>query len=174
MSSLYSFYFIFFPCPMSHFSVPHLIIPYFFQMSRAWRPGRTPGFPYSAQQDAPGNARRPGRLFWGFYLCFLVGGLLILLGEEVQLRIRGGCRACYREVRPLAVIDLINVYFTTTLNDKFKYSCHSHLFHTASITLSFPIPFLYHKFGRSSFSHSSSLFFSFKKGVIFYYCKLWK
>ena len=111
MSSLYSFYFIFFPCPMSHFSVPHLIIPYFFQMSRAWRPGRTPGFPYSAQQDAPGNARRPGRLFWGFYLCFLVGGLLILLGEEVQLRIRGGCRACYREVRPLAVSDLINVYF---------------------------------------------------------------
>ena len=55
MSRLYSFYFIFFPCPMSHFSVPHLIIPYFFQMS--------------SPQGCP--ATYPGALasWFGVFLC---------------------------------------------------------------------------------------------------------
>ena len=59
----------------------------------------------------PGECRRQEVGELEFLFVLFVGGLLILLGVGVQLRIRGGCRACYRGVRPLAVIDLNDIYF---------------------------------------------------------------
>ena len=68
---------------------------------------------------SPGNPGGPRQLDLGFFFVLFSGGFAyfgvpyeLRRGLGVQLRIRGGCRACYREVRPLAVIGLINVYST--------------------------------------------------------------
>ena len=93
-----------------YFSAPHLIIPYYSQMSRG--PGN---FPSESARPGTRAARVPGNLIWGFGLCFLAVGVLGVYKNRArvgcQLRIRGGRGACYRKVRPLVHPDLIVIYF---------------------------------------------------------------
>ena len=130
-----------------HFSVPHLIISYFFQMSR----------PQGMSGRYPGALATCFRVF----LCAFQRGVAYFARVGVQLRIRGGCRACYREVRPLAVIDLINILFRSLLLSFSFFFISLCLFfhticqylHTCKACKLNKTPYLFNLFHRSSIIH---------------------